>query len=169
MIAENPTYLLHWQGDVMTKARPRCACRGRNPVVYTDTDYAQWKTSAAREFARQAKLMGVPMPIPWPVTFMVLFVGKHRLSKDVIDNLPGAIADALVDAGVLKGDNSNQAPGAAYNMIHSPDEPMAYIAIAPALAAKRRKAQAKTAGLRMLITQITELADWIDSEEQIAA
>jgi len=54
-------------------------------------------------------------------------------------------------------------------MIHSPDEPMAYIAIAPALAVKRRKAQAKTAGLRMLVTQITELADWIDSEEQIAA
>ena len=94
----NPTYVFQLSGPIKPKARPRCACRGRNPVVYTDSDYARWKTSAAREFARQAKLMGVPMPIPWPVTFMVLFVGKHRLSKDVSVNLPGSIADAFVNA-----------------------------------------------------------------------
>jgi hypothetical protein len=45
----NPTYVFQLSGPIKPKARPRCACRGRNPVVYTDSDYARWKTSAANE------------------------------------------------------------------------------------------------------------------------
>jgi len=153
MTNTKPIYLLHWEDIVKAKARPRCSCTKRGEVrVTSDQEYKKWKERACDEFVIQSAVTDIPRPIQWPIHFIVLFTGKHHLGQDYIDNVPGAVADALVDAQVLARDNGKAAPGAAYHLSHSNAEPKAYIAIAPAT------------DVRGLAGQLIELADWMDSE-----
>jgi hypothetical protein len=152
MAGNKPIYLLHWEDVVKAKARPRCGCTSRGKVrVTSDQNYKTWKERACGEFVVQSKIADIPRPIQWPVHFIVLFTGKHHLGQDYIDNVPGAVADALVDAKILAKDNGNAAPGAAYHLSHSSAAPKAYIAIAPAT------------GLRGLAGQLMEIADYLET------
>jgi hypothetical protein len=153
MVGDKPIYLLHWEDIVEAKARPRCGCTSQGNVrVLSDEKYKNWKQKACGEFVVQSVVADIPRPIQWPVHLIVLFTGKHLRARDYIDNVPGAIADALVDAQVLAGDNGKVAPGAAYHLRYSDSDPKAYIAIAPAT------------DVRGLAGQLIELADWMDNE-----
>ena len=92
------------------------------------------------------------MPIPWPVHLIIVFSGKHNRIGDFIDNVPGAIADALVKAEILRADNGKAAPGAIYHLAHSQADVVARVAIAP------------QCSFREMADQIVEIADFLEAE-----
>lgn len=82
-------------GPIVPKARPR-AWNGRNLIP---KKYRQWKKGAIAVFSQQwqhAPLSGVDVSIQ--------LSGKHSRRGD-LDNISGAILDALVQSEVLKDDN----------------------------------------------------------------
>ena len=79
-------------------------------------NYRQWKLGAIAELRRQ---WGERSPIPHPVSVSISLRGKHSRRGD-LDNIAGAILDALQDAGVLQNDNSKAVPSLSIRLAHDP-------------------------------------------------
>ena len=124
---DDDIYLVHWHGPVQPNARPRGTASGHH---YLPKDYRQWKIQAIAAFVQQKESMGINT-ITHPIRYYVFFSGKHNRRGDLIDNYPGALADALVDAGVLTSDNAKAAPAAIYEFNWSKEPPTVVVAIAP--------------------------------------
>lgn len=127
-MAVTEIFHLYWNGPVVPKARPRSTSAGH---VYTDSKYEAMKKTAATEFLCQWRELGQAGPIAYPVRPYVFAWGKHRQSQDIVDNFPGTIYDALVDAKVLRGDSAKWCPGSFHELIHSPSSPRVDILLAP--------------------------------------
>lgn len=121
-------YIFWWYGPLKGKARPRVTKNG----TYMPVSYREWQAAFKEAIAPQVSSLGLTK-IDWPYRFYVLAYGKHSRSPDMIDNIPGAIADALVDLGVIWGDNAKCAPGAIYDLHWSKHPPVTAIAIAPSI------------------------------------
>lgn len=123
-------YLFKYDGPIVPKARPRHVKSSGH--TYMPKNYRQWMAKTVRNFRSQAKSAGLDREISWPVRVFVLRQGKHDRSGDGIDNVPGALADALVKARVLKDDNSLKLPGAVSDLEHNAKmAPITWIAFAP--------------------------------------
>jgi Holliday junction resolvase RusA-like endonuclease len=91
----NEAFTFFLPGPVVPKARPRVTVNG----TYNPENYSAWKQDAIAYFERQwarEPLSGV--------TVSILLKGKHSRRGD-LDNIAGAILDALVQAEILKDDN----------------------------------------------------------------
>jgi Holliday junction resolvase RusA-like endonuclease len=103
-------------GIVAPKARPRFA-RG---VAFLPPNYRKWKDRAIVSLQLQNQLS----PIDQPVAVTIVFQGDH---KGDIDNLAGAILDALVQAAILKDDCLSIVRQLA--VCHQPGKPQTLITI----------------------------------------
>lgn len=87
------TLVLTLPGKVVPKARPRVS-RGH---AYLPKRYRDWKDGAIAHFVSQC-------PAGWqPLTLAAIGIQFSRQRGD-LDNLAGAVLDALVQAGVLVDD-----------------------------------------------------------------
>lgn len=120
------TYIFWWYGPLKGKARPRVTKHG----TYMPASYREWQATFKEAIAPQVSSLGLTK-IDWPYRFYVVAYGKVDRSADMIDNIPGTMADALVDQGVLLKDNSKQAPEAMYCLHWCKKPPVTAIAIAP--------------------------------------
>jgi Holliday junction resolvase RusA-like endonuclease len=93
-------------------------------------NYRNWKAGAIRSFQRQALEIKIP-PIDYQTRIYVILKGKHNRSGDMVDNIPGSICDALVQANVIPNDSSKWVPSAIYELEWSKAPPIGYVAIAP--------------------------------------
>ena len=126
-----PTYVFELSGPIKPKARPRCTCRRGRGHAYNPEAYQTWKANAISQLKREALAMGLREKISHPVRYTCWFFGRHDRGKDYIDNAPGAIADALVEAGLWAGDNGTNGPAASYELFWSKAAPTTWIALAP--------------------------------------
>jgi hypothetical protein len=69
--------------------------------------------------------------IDYPVRIYVFLWGRHRRSGDMVDNIPGAICDALEKAKIVLRDSAKWMPGAVYDLVWSDGPPKGIIALAP--------------------------------------
>lgn len=120
-------YILNCDGPIVPKTRPRVRKDGR---AYMPENYVNWKAATIRSFRLQRIELQIPK-IHYPSRIYVLLRGRHNRSGDMVDNIPGAICDALVQSRILIDDNAKQAPGAIYELKWSKDPPTGFIAIAP--------------------------------------
>ena len=81
-------------GVVVPKARPRVTKNGS----FMPQRYQDWQRLAIAELLLQRNDR---TPLVYPVAVKVLLQGKHRGD---LDNLSGAILDALVKVGILEDD-----------------------------------------------------------------
>ncbi len=86
-------------GRIIPKARPRVFKKR----AYLPQNYRAWKDASALFFQKELKRQG------WTnfwdengIDVSIVFIGKH---KGDLDNLAGAILDALVDSGVIPDDS----------------------------------------------------------------
>lgn len=115
---------LEIEGPITPKARPRVTRSGQ---AYMPSSYRGWKTDAITQLRIQ---WGQANPVDFPASVTIELVGKHRRSGDA-DNTSGALLDAMVQAGVLKGDNLVCVPALSVNLRHSKQPPIAFIKITP--------------------------------------
>jgi Holliday junction resolvase RusA-like endonuclease len=87
--------ILTIDGPVTPKARPRVA-RGQ---AYLPAGYRTWKDTAIASI--QAQTLNTP-GLPWPQAHVSIAIGGKQ--RGDLDNIAGAILDALVQAGVLADD-----------------------------------------------------------------
>jgi Holliday junction resolvase RusA-like endonuclease len=146
------TYIIQWHGPIVPKARPRVTRWG----AHMPEKYADWQGKAIRSLREAATEIGIPQ-LDYQLRLYLILFGKHRRSGDMIDNIPGAIADALVKAEVISNDSSMIAPGAIYDLHWSQKHPpIGYIALAPWLPTGQSFGQH-----REISTAINSLApDW---------
>ena len=100
------------QGAIAPKARPRVTRHG----TFIPKKYRAWKLGAIAEFKRQ---WGARAAITEPVAISISLRGKHSRRGD-LDNIAGAILDALQDAEVLRNDNSKAVPSLSIRLAHDP-------------------------------------------------
>jgi Holliday junction resolvase RusA-like endonuclease len=141
------TYLLRCDGPIVPKARPRgrighkSGPKGQKDMAfYMPENYRRWKAEAIRSFQRQAQEIKIP-PIDYQIRIYVLLRGKHNRSGDMVDNIPGSICDALVQAEIIPNDSSKWAPSAIYELEWSKAPPIGYVAIAPWLPLRQSSEQ----------------------------
>ena len=94
-------------------------------------EYDEMKRAATVEFALQWRTLGQTQPLPYKVRPYIFAWGRHDTSQDMVNNFPGTLYDALVQAGVLKNDNAMWCPGAVPDLVHSQAEPRVDILLAP--------------------------------------
>jgi Holliday junction resolvase RusA-like endonuclease len=82
-------------GEIVPKARPRVTRRG---ITYMPSKYTEWKDATI--CALQANMR----PITSPVGITINLYGKHSRKGD-LDNIAGAVLDAMVQGGILPDDN----------------------------------------------------------------
>jgi Holliday junction resolvase RusA-like endonuclease len=92
-VTDKGSYCFILQGEIVPKARPRFS-GGR---TYLPAKYRDWKTQAIEALRAQWEL-GPPIAKA-SVTILVL-----NQSRGDIDNIAGAVLDALVQAGVVQDD-----------------------------------------------------------------
>ena len=100
-------------------------------MVYMPQPYINMKAAAMREFRVQWREMGMTAPLPCKCRPYVFAWGRHHQSKDMVDNLPGTLYDALVEAGVLRDDSAKWCPGSIHDLVHSKAKPRIDILLAP--------------------------------------
>ncbi len=88
------TYSIELAGQIIPKARPRVTSRG----TYMPANYTSWKLAAMKDMRVQCR------PVSGTVAIDIQLIGKHSRRGDA-DNISGAILDALVQAGIIEGDN----------------------------------------------------------------
>jgi hypothetical protein len=111
--------------------------------------YIEMKAAAADDFAIQWRQLGLIDPLPYKVRPYIFAWGKHLQSQDVVDNLPGTLYDALVEAGVLRNDSAMWCPGSIHDLVHSKAPPRVDILLAPWLPFSQS------------LGQIKEVMDWL--------
>jgi Holliday junction resolvase RusA-like endonuclease len=105
---KNPTLKLTLMGRVIPKARPR----HNGSQSYLPSGYRDWKASAIAELRCQYQQSPIPK-----AEIAITIVGSARGD---LDNLAGAILDALVQSGVLKDDSCKCVPRLIVN--HTPNK-----------------------------------------------
>lgn len=140
-------YHLRWTGIVKPKARPRVTSRG----TFMPPEYKAMKSAAVRSFSQQWESIGQATPIDHQVRCYMVFRGKHSRACDYVDNAPGTLYDALVEASVLTNDNGLHSPGGVHDLEYSKSPPIVDILIAPWLPFKDS------------IGQMYEISEWIRS------
>jgi Holliday junction resolvase RusA-like endonuclease len=100
------TFLL--EGSPVPKARPKVTTNG----TFMPAAYRSWKEGAILDFRQQHR--GQPV-IEKTSSIKIVLFGKHSRRGDT-DNIAGACLDALVQAGVLKGDNLMVVPRLAIEL-----------------------------------------------------
>ena len=83
------------EGTIVPKARPRFA----NGHSYLPDRYRKWKNQAAIAL-REQNSYSQPLVM---CRITIIFLGSHNRNAD-LDNLAGAVLDALVDAKVIEDD-----------------------------------------------------------------
>jgi Holliday junction resolvase RusA-like endonuclease len=106
------------QGAIVPKARPRVTTNG----TYMPGNYTQWKATAIRSIKEQVK---AHLPKA-KYSLAIALSGKHSRAGD-LDNISGSIMDALVQSGILAGDNMTNIVGLSIEINHSKAEPFAEI------------------------------------------
>jgi hypothetical protein len=106
-------------------------------------EYEAMKAAAVKSFSDQWFWLGNTAPIPWKVRPYVFLWGKHHQGGDVVDNVPGTLYDALVEAKVLKDDNATWCPGAIHDLTHSNAPPRTSLLLAPWIPFAQSEAQEK--------------------------
>lgn len=119
--------ILTLEGAIVPKARPRVTRTGH---AFMPSAYREWKVAAIASLTAQ---WGDRPQVSGPVIVVIALKGKHRRSGDA-DNTAGAILDAMVQAGILSGDNLKAVPTLTVSLSHGPTFPTATIDIAPATA-----------------------------------
>jgi Holliday junction resolvase RusA-like endonuclease len=112
---------LELTGQIVPKARPRFTRSGH---AFTDPKYRTWKDGAIIELRSQYH----DEPLPRTRSVTITLIGKHSRRGDA-DNTAGAILDALVQAGVLAGDNLNVVPRLAISLEYGAAGAMTGVAI----------------------------------------
>ncbi len=107
------------EGPIVPKARARTTANG----TYHPHRYKSWKENAV--FDLESQYTGAPLS---GVSVSVEFHGKHRRNSD-LDNMLGAILDALVQAGVLKDDSLMHVVAVAGELAYSKESPETLIFI----------------------------------------
>ena len=110
-------------GVVVPKARPRLSI----DRVHLPLKYRHWKNNAIAELTKQREGMEVNFPL-YGVAIAILLRGKHHRGSD-IDNIAGALLDALVQAHILKNDNMTAVSELSIRLHHGEDEPKIFIEI----------------------------------------
>jgi Holliday junction resolvase RusA-like endonuclease len=87
------------QGEIVPKARPRFS----GGHTYLPAKYRHWKEKAIEDLKAQKKEL--PTLSKASVTIVV-----HNQARGDIDNIAGAVLDALVQAGVLQDDRLSCIP-----------------------------------------------------------
>lgn len=128
MIPRN-IYHLTWDGSVVPKARPKFS--SESGQAYMPESYVDMKAAAVTSFMDQWRSLGFYECIDWQVRPYVFAWGRHYRSQDIVDNFPGTLYDALVEAGVLRNDSAKWCPGSVHELGHSKDLPTVDILLAP--------------------------------------
>jgi Holliday junction resolvase RusA-like endonuclease len=102
----------HLHGRIIPKARPRLA---RNGKAYLPERYRIWKNKAIYQLKQQFDL-----PRPISKAEISIEVGGKQLGD--LDNIAGAVLDALVQAGVLLDDRLSIV--SKLTIEHFPDRPL---------------------------------------------
>jgi hypothetical protein len=100
-----PLITLRYQGEILSKQRPRATVQGRHARVYNPPEYSKWLQVKATE----TRLLN-PGNLQIEYCDLVLYeFGLSNLGKDP-DNTEGAIQDAIVQAELLLGDTFLRIP-----------------------------------------------------------
>ena len=121
---------LVWTGPIVPKARPRLTM-SEGGRAYMPKNYKACQRAMIATFTKQWEGLGRTAPIEYQVRPYVLAWGKHYRGGDMVDNIPGAIYDALVKAEVIRGDNGMKAPGSFHDLVWSEAPPVCDILLAP--------------------------------------
>lgn len=87
------------EGAIVPKARPRVTDRG----TFMPAKYRDWKEEAIADLICQSRQKLSVFPID-SCGIIINLLGKHSRSGD-LDNVSGAILDALVQSGILRDDS----------------------------------------------------------------
>jgi len=94
---------LEIEGLIKPKARPRF----NGETTYLPEDYRQWKETTTIELIRQIKNKKIEVPIKGPIHLVIEYYGR---AQGDLDNIAGAIMDALVNAKIIDNDNVKHIP-----------------------------------------------------------
>jgi hypothetical protein len=111
--------------------------------------YVDCKGRVRSGFHDQWQSLGMTEPVDYQIRLYVLAWGRHSRRGDMVDNIPGTIADCLVEAEVISDDNAKRAPGALYDMVYCQSPPRFDILIAPWMP------------LAESMEQFAEIIDWL--------
>lgn len=106
------------EGPIAPKARPKFG-NGRS---YLPNKYRTWREEAELQLMAQEK---PPQPLEG-VNCLIALHGKHNRRSD-LDNVAGAILDALVAVGILRDDNLKCVCSLSIELHHSKENPIALI------------------------------------------
>jgi Holliday junction resolvase RusA-like endonuclease len=94
-------------------------------------NYQNWKTAAIVDFRLQYAALGQVEALEG-VSVDILLSGKHSRRGD-LDNISGAVLDALVQGGILRNDNLICVLALSIRLDYGKAEPITQINIAPIL------------------------------------
>jgi Holliday junction resolvase RusA-like endonuclease len=113
------------RGGIVPKARARVTRRG----TFMPKNYVTWKDSAIAELRLQSSHLRDRLPLEG-VGIDITLSGKHSRRGD-LDNISGAVLDALVQAQVLRNDNLVCVLALAVRLHYGKAEPITQITIDP--------------------------------------
>jgi Holliday junction resolvase RusA-like endonuclease len=114
---------LKLNGAVVPKARPRVTKNG----TFMPKNYTEWKASAITDFIIQMRDHNLTYPLD-KIMVKIALIGKHPKRGD-LDNIAGAILDALVQSEFIKNDGLNNVSNLAVGLQLSKEDPIVMINI----------------------------------------
>lgn len=109
-------------GNVTPKARPRVTSRG----TYMPENYRCWKSLAIGRLKAQYSGETIQR-----AAVSIVLRGKHPRRGDA-DNIGGSVLDALVQAGILRGDNLMVIPSLSVSLEwDNKSEPLTIVQLTP--------------------------------------
>jgi Holliday junction resolvase RusA-like endonuclease len=121
------------KGAIQPKARPRVTEKGigssRRKFAYMPLEYTKWKNAAIASLAEQKLHYLIDMPIDY-FKIIILITGDQNRNGD-LDNIAGAILDALVQSRVIENDNLNHVDTQLLQFVSSSKPVKTYITIYP--------------------------------------
>jgi Holliday junction resolvase RusA-like endonuclease len=99
-------------------------CRG----TFLPQNYRDWKEETITELTRQKALIAGEFPCKGPVSIYIELIGKHSKRGD-LDNISGAVLDALVQGVILVNDNLNNVDSLTAKLMATKEPPRTLIKI----------------------------------------
>lgn len=90
------------EGKIVPKARPRVTSKG----TFMPESYQNWMKGTVWELISIWREKYQSIKLNFPLTLAIHLEGKHSRQGD-LDNIGGAVMDALVKAQILPNDNVN--------------------------------------------------------------
>ncbi len=90
------------EGKIVPKARPRVTVKG----TFMPQSYRDWMEGTVWELISIWREKYQSIKLNFPLTLAIHLEGKHSRKGD-LDNIGGAVMDALVKAQILSNDNVN--------------------------------------------------------------